>query len=173
MTQPERSRDEQSPLLSRRTAVVADASSTVVAPPLQDATVARALRVAIPGILIIVAFEFAMDFITIAFSQLMEGAICVKTYSDVQDPYSDPRCKNDDVQTMLSFVRAWETSLAILPGFFTALPYGMVADKYGPKFVLLLVFLGNVISLGMETVVCECRLSRNAEPNSIKAILRI
>lgn len=124
--------------------------------PLQDATVDRALRVAVPGVLIIVAFEIAMEFILIAFSQLMEGAICVKTYPDIQEPYSDPRCKNDEVQAMLSFVKAWETSLAILPGFLTALPYGMVADKYGAKFVLLLVFLGNLISLGMETVVCEC-----------------
>ena len=56
---------------------------------------------------------------------------------------------------MLSFVKAWETSLAILPGLLMALPYGMVADKYGPKRVLLLVFLGNIISLGLETVVCE------------------
>jgi hypothetical protein len=146
--------DERSPLL-RSSGKNDQADAPSARPVLEDATVAQILRAAIPAILITVAFEFSMDFISVAFSQLIEGAICSQKYPDIQDPYNDPICKSDDVQAMLSFVRAWEISLGILPGLLMALPYGMIADKYGPKRVLFLVFLGNIISLGLETIVCE------------------
>lgn len=113
------------------------------------------LRVAIPGVLIMVTFQIAASFIEVGLSALLESSVCLKEYPDLEDRYNDPRCKNDNVQAELSMVIALEQMFTIMPGFLTLIPYGILADKYGPKLILLLVFFGDVLAQGGEALVCK------------------
>lgn len=117
-------------------------------------TRSEVLRVAIPGVLIIVSFQFFATLIVVGLSALMEGAVCKKVHPDVTEIYSDPRCGDDDVQAQLAMVIAFEQMFTIIPGFLTLIPYGIVADKFGPKIVLMLVFVGDVLAQGGEAIVC-------------------
>jgi hypothetical protein len=148
------SREEREPLLG-------DPNITETTPDYSERdnepapTRSEILRVAVPGVLILVTFQIAASFIEVGLPALLESSVCLKEYPDLSDRYNDPRCKNDNVQAELSMVIAFEQMFTILPGFLTLIPYGILADKYGPKLVLLLVFFGDVLAQGGEALVCK------------------
>lgn len=151
----DRNRTESSPLLGDVTDNGAARVDEPNKPSGADATRAQFLRVVIPGSLIVACFGFAAQFLSIGLSEMMEGSICQREYSNVTSPYTDPRCKNEAVQTRLATVKGWEQTFSLLPGLLLAVPYGMVADRYGPKFVLCLIWIGDILSQIGESAVCK------------------
>jgi hypothetical protein len=154
----DRDRSEHSPLLGTAVNEAAahneNGSSTA-----SDADIPRAefLRVVVPGALIVACFGFAAQFLSIGLSELMQGGICQREYTNVTEPYKDPRCNDDVVQSKLATVKGWEQMFSLLPGLSLAVPYGVVADKYGPKLVLCLIWIGDILSQIGESAVCKSK----------------
>ncbi len=149
------SRAERSPLLGNGTDNEEAGVDEPRKPSGADTTRAQFLRVVIPGSLIVACFGFAAQFLSIGLSEMMEGSICQREYGNVTRPYEDPRCKNEAVQTRLATVKGWEQTFSLLPGLLLAVPYGIVADRYGPKLVLCLIWIGDILAQIGESAVCK------------------
>lgn len=102
--------------------------------------------------------EIADSLLGVARTQVAESIVCRKRFPDVALGSSDPRCKDDKVQSELSMLQATEFSCALLPGLLTAVPWGVVADRRGRIFVLRLTMLGLVLYEGVNTIICIYRL---------------
>ncbi|GKT42536.1 efflux pump ustT [Colletotrichum spaethianum] len=79
--------------------------------------------------------------------QLMEEIICRKHYPDhiISQDDDDDLCKAALVQGELAMVKGWQASfdcIARKSSLLTAIPYGVIADKYGRRPVLSLAMLG-------------------------------
>ncbi|OHE99738.1 Sir2 family protein [Colletotrichum orchidophilum] len=80
--------------------------------------------------------------------QLMEKIICHQRYPDhIISSEDDDICKGPDVQGDLAMIRGWQNSFDCVPPLLTAIPYGVVADKYGRRPVLSLAMLGITLEL--------------------------
>ncbi len=89
--------------------------------------------------------DFSISFISVALNQLIEGAACQQLLPDVTQPYTDKRCQNDvEVQSRLAQIMGWLATFMLLPGLITAIPYGLFADRYGARALLLIAFFGQV-----------------------------
>jgi MFS family permease len=64
------------------------------------------------------------------------------------EPIPEDRCKVPDVQARLAMLRGWDQTFSCIPSIITAVPYGVMADKYGRKVVLILSLFGICLSLG-------------------------
>lgn len=122
-------------------------------PALADATLSKILRIGVPGLLIIVLFIFGATISGTAINELAEGAICQRVHG-TNDPRNDPRCKDDAVQAELAFINGIDSSIGMIPGLLACIPYGMMADKYGPRRVLLLLYLGDLLMVVYTTMIC-------------------
>jgi MFS family permease len=129
----------------------AEASPKSAPPPAKH----RIVYTAIIGFLVNAAYVTAIAFSNGAMDQLVEGAACQRLYPDVTDRYHDRRCKNDDVQSQLSLVNGWQTTFGIVPGLLVAVPYGFFADKYGPRALLPLTFLGTTTTQFVQQLMCK------------------
>jgi MFS family permease len=69
------------------------------------------------------------------------------------DPIPEDRCKVPDVQSKLAMLRGWDQTLSCIPSIFTAVPYGVIADKYGRKLVLVLSLVGIILSVSWAEAV--------------------
>ncbi|KXH42552.1 ATP synthase F0 [Colletotrichum nymphaeae SA-01] len=79
---------------------------------------------------------------------LMEEIICRQRYPDhTISAEDDDVCKGPDVQGQLAMIKAWQNSFDCVPSLLTAIPYGVVADKYGRRPVLSLAMLGITLEL--------------------------
>ncbi|XWW93466.1 hypothetical protein V2A60_001399 [Cordyceps javanica] len=112
------------------------------------------LRVVIPGVAMLFLSEWCAVLIGVSMGALMERSICARRYPDVVDSLRDPRCKANAVQAELSTVRGWESTFILVPGILTAIPYNMMAEAYGPKLVVLLMLLGQMLTHATELIVC-------------------
>lgn len=99
----------------------------------------------ISSILVLITVMQAAVFVTPAMNHLVEAAACQQLHPDVTDCYDDPICKSADVQDRLAMIMGWETTFALIPALATAIPYGIFADRYGPKVLLLLVVVGGFV----------------------------
>ncbi|KAL2876116.1 Sir2 histone deacetylase Hst2 [Colletotrichum sp. CLE4] len=80
--------------------------------------------------------------------QLMEEIICRKHYPDhIISAEDDDVCKGSDVQGELAMIKGWQNSFDCVPSLLTAIPYGVIADKYGRRPVLSLAMLGITLEL--------------------------
>ncbi|EGX95999.1 Major facilitator superfamily transporter [Cordyceps militaris CM01] len=112
------------------------------------------LRTAIPFLLILTAVEFAAALCAAGVAALVEGSLCRSAFPDVVDPYRDARCKDKAVQADLAWIIGMENTISVVPGLLMSIPYGIIADKYGPNIVLGLVWVGQFLSEGGHLVVC-------------------
>ncbi|GFF41866.1 MFS transporter, putative [Aspergillus udagawae] len=80
-------------------------------------------------------------------TDIVENIICRHLHDPERDLTNQPLdCKREAVQSELALVQGWGDSLIQIPGIFLALPYGILADKYGRKPVFMLSFLGVLLS---------------------------
>ncbi|SCV34275.1 uncharacterized protein FFB14_04756 [Fusarium fujikuroi] len=77
-------------------------------------------------------------------SQILEGILC-RQYHGATDPTSDPRCKDERVQGELSIILSMKATFELLPTVIFSIPYGLAADVYGRKPVLMIATLGCVL----------------------------
>lgn len=91
-------------------------------------------------------------------SQILEGILC-RQYHDTTDPTSDPRCKDESVQGELSILLSMKATFELLPTVIFSIPYGLAADVYGRKPVLIIATMGCVIYGLVNLVICTstCR----------------
>lgn len=93
--------------------------------------------------------------------RIQEDIVCRQYYQhtfpnefeDPFDPIPEDRCKVPDVQSKLAMLRGWDQTLSCIPSVFTAVPYGVVADKYGRKPVLILCLFGLLLSIAWAELV--------------------
>ncbi|WQF82994.1 Putative major facilitator superfamily, MFS transporter superfamily [Colletotrichum destructivum] len=76
--------------------------------------------------------------------QLMEDIICRKHYPDhiISQKDKDNVCKTALIQGELAMIKGWQASFDCVAPLLTAIPYGVIADKYGRRPVLSLAMLG-------------------------------
>ena len=106
----------------------------------------------------IFVFEMGQGIMTPATSSMMEAILCRDFYSVVGDPLSladDARCKVPEIQGKLAVLLGWQSTFEGIPAIICAIPYGMLADRIGRKPVLLLGWLGIILSLIWTCAVCE------------------
>jgi MFS family permease len=93
-------------------------------------------------------------------SQIMEGILCRRYHDDVTDPTSDPRCKQESVQGELSLLLSMRATFQLIPSVLFSIPYGLAADVYGRKPVLIVATLGCVLYGLTELVICTSSTNR-------------
>ncbi|MCJ1400764.1 hypothetical protein MMC11_003972 [Xylographa trunciseda] len=86
--------------------------------------------------------------------RIIEDIYC-RAYYQENDPskfgvggtIEESLCKVDPVQVELAFLKGWMSFFNHLPGLFLAIPFGMMADKYGRKWLLVV----NVIQMQLRS----------------------
>ncbi|OAA80236.1 Major facilitator superfamily domain, general substrate transporter [Akanthomyces lecanii RCEF 1005] len=96
---------------------------------------------------------YASSFNTVLFETL-EGLLCRDMYDDVGDPLADPRCKGEAVQSELSLLTSIEASFEMIPPMLCGIVYGLVADVYGRRPILMLSTFGAVLYGALDIAVC-------------------
>ncbi|EJP67264.1 MFS transporter [Beauveria bassiana ARSEF 2860] len=88
-------------------------------------------------------------------NEISEAIICRNIFGQVPDPASDPRCKDSQVQAELALISGWELTFGLIPSLVVGVPFGLAADKYGRRAVILLTSVGVVLSTLLTIVICR------------------
>lgn len=103
---------------------------------------------------------FANSFNTVLY-QTLEGLLCGDMYDDVGDPLTDPRCKGEAVQAELSLLTSIESTFEMIPPLICGIVYGLLADVYGRKPILILSTFGAVLYGALDIAICMSFHSAN------------
>ncbi|OJJ47370.1 hypothetical protein ASPZODRAFT_65203 [Penicilliopsis zonata CBS 506.65] len=123
-----------------------------------SASRSRKLLVMIGGSILILAMDFGF-FLTVApQTKIFEDIIC-RDYLAALGNRTDTIplegvCKSGPVQSELALVNGWKETADVLPGILLSIPYGVLADRWGRKPVLLLGILGILLGEIWVRVVC-------------------
>ncbi|PYH35598.1 MFS general substrate transporter [Aspergillus neoniger CBS 115656] len=109
------------------------------------------------ALLICAAFTIAVDFassLRIApTNQLLEQSVCRSYYRFVgpsnistENSVLEGRCKIREIQSEIAVLRGWLGLAEALPGLLLAIPYGLLAQRYGRKLVVILGLGGEILS---------------------------
>ncbi|KAL8820713.1 MAG: hypothetical protein Q9191_007459 [Dirinaria sp. TL-2023a] len=93
--------------------------------------------------------------------RVFESIICQNHYAGPNAGFigragnvDEQHCKISPVQQELALLRAWLDFFDYLPGLFLAIPFGMLADKYGRKWLNVLNTASLWLRLGWICLVC-------------------
>jgi MFS family permease len=97
-------------------------------------------------------------------TRLYEDIACTRYYL-VHDPsligihghVPEELCKVDDVQNKIALIFGWQEVWDAIPGILLAVPYGVLADKWGRKLVLSMGLVGIVVQQIWILFICWCR----------------
>ncbi|KAK5990617.1 Efflux pump ustT-like protein [Cladobotryum mycophilum] len=87
---------------------------------------------------------------------IMEDIICRKYYPEniLSIPGNrDELCKTANVQKTLAMVRSWVGFSDLLTSLFVQIPYGVIADKYGRRPVLMLALIGGLLNQSLTLLI--------------------
>ena len=108
----------------------------------------------------VVGFGFSVSIA--AQLRLLEDIICTSYYEKNPSPMViqgsgvyENICKVVGVQEVLAEVLGWQSFFENVPGLLLAMPYGVVADKYGRKTVLVASMSGMFLSSIWILFVCK------------------
>ncbi|UZP35076.1 hypothetical protein NXS19_002892 [Fusarium pseudograminearum] len=110
-------------------------------------------RLLLLGYLSFIFLKLSPNMFNTLLSQILEGILC-RQYHGTSDPTSDPRCKDEDVQGELSIILSMKATFELLPTVIFSIPYGLAADVYGRKPVLIIATLGCVLYGLAGLVIC-------------------
>ncbi|KAF7552435.1 hypothetical protein G7046_g7408 [Stylonectria norvegica] len=102
-------------------------------------------RVLLMCVLALFIVEISLFVMEAPLQKIMEDIICRNYYPDhiLREPrIQDSRCKNTDVQKTLAMVRGWSLAVDMAAPMLAQFPFGIIADKYGRRPVLLLSLFG-------------------------------
>lgn len=93
--------------------------------------------------------------------RIFEAIIC-KTHFAIVDPskidshgfVEERYCKVGFVQEELALLRGWQDFFDYIPGLFLAIPFGMLADRYGRKWLCLMNIASMWLRMGWICFVC-------------------
>lgn len=120
-----------------------------------DRTTAQRLAILLPSVAILICLLVGGMMIDVPLNEISEAIICRNTFGEVPDPATDPRCKDGEVQSELALISAWELTFGLIPSLLVGVPYGLAADKYGRRAVLLLACVGAALSTLALIIICE------------------
>lgn len=143
---PIRRLDETAPLLR---ADSSDSSLSATAHPSTDPNSRRATRVVVLVCFVIVAVDFGYVLSIAPQTEIFESIICARLH-----PGDQKNCKTPDVQGELALLIGWQETFNQLPGVIFAVPYGLIADSYGRKPVLLLSLIGLILEEASIRLIC-------------------
>ncbi|TQW01380.1 major facilitator superfamily domain-containing protein [Cordyceps javanica] len=120
-----------------------------------DRTSAQRLAIIFPCLMILICFLVGNSMIDVSLNEISEAIVCRNIFGTVPDPASDPRCKGIQVQSELALITGWELTFGFIPSLLVGVPYGLAADKYGRRVVLLLASTGGVLYILAVIIICE------------------
>lgn len=101
----------------------------------------RKVHVLAVVIIIVALFNIGSAVFQIPLNSLLEEHICKRIYAD--RPYDPDFCKGDAaVSSMQTFIDGWSGTFGLLPAVIFAIPYGLLADKWGRHRIILLTTIG-------------------------------
>jgi hypothetical protein len=115
-------------------------------------------------IILILLFNGIAVFMSIApQTRLFEDIICRQVYRDREPvPYADHNgppsekmCKISQVQEKVAMLFGMQTFFDGIPGLLLAIPYGVYADKFGRREVLILSMSGQLAGALWVLFVCK------------------
>lgn len=101
-------------------------------------------RVVVVSFITVLLTDFAAFFLGAPQTSILEANICSRYYAHTPDP-SNRDCTVGPIQTELALINQMLNTFNRLPGIFVAIPFGIVADRYGRRPVLVLVILGALL----------------------------
>ncbi|PWY64054.1 MFS general substrate transporter [Aspergillus heteromorphus CBS 117.55] len=91
-------------------------------------------------------------------TKIFENIVCQNYLAGLGNPAGmippEGICKSEPVQSELALVNGWKDTSEFLPGILLAVPYGVLADRWGRRPVLLLGILGVLLGEIWVRVVC-------------------
>ncbi|KAK8115443.1 hypothetical protein PG984_011945 [Apiospora sp. TS-2023a] len=125
-----------------------------------------AVRTATLATVFLILYAFADVARYVAVVRLLELGICREEYlSDSGSPdvlvgngdgfIPEHLCKSPEIQQRLAHLRGYLASLEAVVGLLLTLPYGLVADRLGERFIASLNVIGYVLSCVWLAVVCH------------------
>lgn len=144
---PRRRREEYTTETTSTTAQVLDEDD--------DRTTAQRLIILLPCLIILILFIVGASMIDVPLNEVSEAIICRNLFGTVLEPATDPRCKEAPVQAELALISGWELTFGFIPSLLVGVPFGLAADKYGRRAVLLLTCIGAALSSLALIIICE------------------
>ena len=89
--------------------------------------------------------DFAAFFLDAPQTSILEGIICSRHYYSLLEPPAKHDCTVSAVQAELATVNQMLNTFNRLPGLFVAIPFGIIADRYGRRPVLVLAIVGALL----------------------------
>lgn len=150
---------EQSPLLSHNHNPDPDPSST-------ENDIAQQRKQLRPRVMLLVfaavfGLELGVAIFTPPSAAIMERILCRDFYPEFSNgtssaewvPHGD--CKIPEVQTPLAMLRGWMSTFEAIPAMLTAMPWGILSDRWGRRPVMTCGIAGFVLNSAFAALVCE------------------
>ncbi|OAA49720.1 hypothetical protein BBO_01355 [Beauveria brongniartii RCEF 3172] len=125
-------------------------------PPLQQSSRLPFTRpVSVGTILVYVVYfvtlELAQSLPRTAFHQVVEENLCRGMHgrTDVEFCGAD-----NDVQSALAVLFGWHGAVQLVPGLLTAIPYALLADRYGQRPFIILNAFGIALAAAGDRIIC-------------------
>ncbi|KAK3349092.1 major facilitator superfamily domain-containing protein [Lasiosphaeria hispida] len=101
-------------------------------------------RVIAVSFAMVLLMDFAAFFLDAPQTSILEGNICNRYYEYSPNPVVKD-CRAGPVQAELATVNQMLNTFNQLPGLFVAIPFGIIADRYGRRPVFILTILGALL----------------------------
>lgn len=121
-----------------------------------DADTVFRRRVITTTFIMVILVDLAAFFLEAPQMKILEGIICSRYYTAAAgNPVApgEPDCNIGPVQSELATVAQILNTFNRLPGLIVAIPFGILADRYGRRPVLLLAILGAILQDVMSKTV--------------------
>jgi len=125
-----------------------------VLPPARDESPTRHPNFVVVATVLIISFflvEIGDYMMRAPLARILENIVCRKYYESTSSfivlPIPEENCKVGPIQRELAMLKGWDITISCVPGLFLAVPYGVLADKYGRKLVWGLCSTGIVLSV--------------------------
>ena len=115
---------------------------------------------------LIFALELSVGAFSPASAAIMERILCRDFYPEFANGTSsaewipDGDCKVPEVQAPLAMLRGWALTFEAIPALLSAVPWGILSDRWGRKPVMTIGVLGIVLNATFATLVCELNTPR-------------
>lgn len=117
--------------------------SPLLAPPKRHGhTDAHQRRVIVMNFVMVILIDFAAFFLNAPQTSILEGIICSRHYNSHPGEHD---CTTGPVQAELATVYQMLNTFNRLPGLIVAIPFGIIADRYGRRPVLVLAIAGALL----------------------------
>jgi len=120
-------------------------------------------RVMLLVIAMVFGLELGVAMFTPPSSAIMERILCRDFYPEFGNGTSSADwvpsgdCKIPGVQAPLAMLRGWSYTFEAIPAMLTAMPWGILSDRWGRKPVLTCGIAGMVLNSVFATLVCTWR----------------